>query len=69
MEESLCLGAFVLDMGVPEKGFVKGQSQVLDGVGEGEGGVVNSEVGVVEVVPGLPTGVSKKAFCFLRIVG
>ena len=37
MEKSLCLGAFVLDVDVPEKGFVKGQSQVLDGIGKGEG--------------------------------
>ena len=69
MEKSLCLGAFVLDVGIPEEGFVKGQSQVLDGIGEGKGSVVNCEVGVVEIVPGLPTRVSKKTFCFLRIVG
>ena len=69
MEKSLSLGALVFDVGVPKEGFVKGQAQVLESVGVGEGGVVDGEVGVVKIFPGLPTRVLKKAFCFLRIVG
>ena len=67
MKESLCLSALVLDVGIPKEGFVEGQAQVLEGVGIGEGGVVDGEVGVVKIFPGLPTGVFKKAFGFLRI--
>ena len=36
---------------------------------KGSGGVVDGEIGVVKIFPGLPTGVFKEAFGFLRIIG